>query len=273
MYKRITTTHVIQKKILDICNFFIYIYMCDVFGDYIFYMMTTPKERDTMEQYTGSLKMIVGPMFSGKSTELLHNINSYISIGKNVLVINHAFNVRSASGENEGITTHDSIPRSETVYVSPHTDCITLLKLSDLLEDKVYTSLVDNASVICIEELQFFQDAQDVVLELVNKKNKKVIVAGLIADYTGHLFGDVGNLIPFADEVHHIKALCNVCNDGTPGIFTQRISPHGDQIAIGAKDMYRTVCRKHYYQKQIAHEMEHDVYQVGYSYADVEQYL
>ena len=217
--------------------------------------------------------MIVGPMFSGKSTELLHHIHSYISIGKQVLVINHAFNNRSSSGKDEGITTHDSLQYVETCYVSPHTDCVTLLNLSDILNAASYAHLVQNASVICIEELQFFEDAKDVVLELVNKKNKKVITAGLIADYKGDLFGDVGKLIPFADEVHHIKALCSVCNDGTPGIFTQRTTPHGDKIAVGAKDMYRAVCRKHYYTEEVEHDSDNQGYQVGYSYSTIEQFI
>lgn len=221
-----------------------------------------------MNRGEGSLKMIIGPMFSGKSTELLHQINSYISIGHNVLVVNHALNNRSSSGKEEGITTHDSLEHSETNYVSPYTNCITLLRLNDLLQDKTYASLIETTQVICIEELQFFEDAKDVVLELVNNMNKTVIVAGLIADYKGELFGDVGKLIPFADDVHHIKALCSVCNDGTRGLFTQRITPHGNQIAVGAKDMYRAVCRKHFYEEQITHDCDDDGYQVGYSYSD-----
>jgi thymidine kinase len=145
---------------------------------------------------------------------------------------------------------------------------LTLLKLSDILEDPTYASLLDAVSVVCIEELQFFEDAYDIVLDLVNKKNKRVVVAGLVADYTGKLFGDVGRLIPFADDVHHIKALCSVCNDGTPALFTQRISTHSEKIAIGAKDMYRAVCRKHYYVENTINDLD-DGYQVGYSYADI----
>jgi thymidine kinase len=206
-----------------------------------------PTTADTPCRYEGSLSLIVGSMFSGKSTELLHRINSFLSIGKQILVINHTFNVRSDEEGKQGITTHDCLQHHSIGYTSSHTDCITLTTLADLFTTPAYASLVEHASVICIEELQFFTDTKESVLQLINEHSKKVIAAGLIADYEGNLFGDVGALIPYADDVHHSKALCSVCNDGTPGIFTQRISPHCDQIAVGEKDMYRAVCRKHYY--------------------------
>ena len=208
----------------------------------------------------GTLKLIVGPMFSGKSTELLHNINSYRSIGNTVLVINHAFNKRYDSS---GVSTHDN--RCDE-------DCLTTLSLMALLNDVPSCKCVDDADVICIEELQFFDDALEAVLEMVNRKHKKVICAGLIGDYRCQPFGDIHKLIPHADEIQHVKALCAVCNDGTIGLFTQRVSPHTDQVAVGTKTMYRPVCRKHYLTCENdscsnATQAEEDDYQVGYSYA------
>ena len=121
--------------------------------------------------------------------------------------------------------------------------------------------------MICIEELQFFEDALQTVLLLVNTMHKKVIGAGLIADYECAPFGDVVKLIPHADDIQHVKALCAVCNDGTTGLFTQRVSAHTDQVAVGAKDMYRAVCRKHFQACDECVPDSVDDYQVGYSYA------
>ena len=216
----------------------------------------------TTKPNVGSLKLIIGPMFSGKSTELLHTINSYRSIDSSVLVINHAFNKRYDSA---GISTHDN--RNDD-------DCLTTLSLMALLHDGPSCKCIDEADVICIEELQFFEDAHEAVLQLVNHKHKKVICAGLIGDYLCQPFGDIYKLIPHADEIQHVKALCSICNDGTLGIFTQRISPHTDQVAVGAKTMYRAVCRKHYLDcnenTSCNHSNATDDYQVGYSYANYE---
>ena len=214
-------------------------------------MSSSPK------QECGSLKLIIGPMFSGKSTELLHHINSFRSIGNTVLVINHAFNKRYDS---EGVSTHDNMKEE---------DCVVVLNLMDVLTDNLYTKQLADADVVCIEELQFFEDALEAVVVMVNQHHKKVIGAGLIADYTCKPFGDVGKLIPHADDIQHVKALCALCNDGTKGLFTQRISPHTDQVAVGEKSMYRAVCRKHYNQcSSCTVSTQEDDYQVGYSYAD-----
>ena len=212
-------------------------------------MQTTPTN--------GYLKLIIGPMFSGKSTELLHTINSYRSIGKDVLVINHAFNNRYNS---TNVSTHD-----KAVLDS---NCITVLQLGDIEKETQTRSCLEQADIICIEELQFFEDAKEIVTKWVNEYHKCVVCAGLIADYKCQPFGDVGKLIPYADEIQHTKALCCVCNDGTIGLFTQRVSPHQDQVAVGATDMYRVVCRKHYLDCNNCKEVDsNDDYQVGYSYA------
>lgn len=203
----------------------------------------------------GSLKLIIGPMFSGKSTELLHHINSYRSIGNKVLVINHAFNQRYGS---TGVSTHDNLKEE---------DCVVVLNLMDIVQDRTYAQKLEGADVICVEELQFFTDALEAILILVNQQHKKVICAGLIADYKAQPFGDVCKLIPHADDIQHVKALCVKCNNGTVGLFTQRVSPHKDQVAVGAKSMYQTVCRKHFTQC-VSCESSEDGYQIGYSYAD-----
>jgi len=218
---------------------------------------TPPMSLTSPPPGVGSLKLIIGPMFSGKSTELLHHINSYRSIGTNVLVINHAFNKRYDSA---GVSTHDNLKEE---------DCVVVLNLMDIVNDHTYAKKLEQADVVCIEELQFFEDALDAILILVNKRHKKVIAAGLIADYTCQPFGDVCKLIPHSDDIQHVKALCAKCNDGTVALFTQRVSPHKDQVAVGAKSMYQAVCRKHF-TECVSCETQEEDYQVGYSYAEYE---
>ena len=213
----------------------------------------------------GQLHLIIGPMFSGKSTKLLHAATSYRAIGKKVLIINHTINVRYSSS---GITTHDCqlkcthtnaaterstdtscLPDVSTPSLSTPTDRLRVLTLSDLSElrsNGAFLDVVRKADVICIEELQFFSATVEMVTWLVDIMDKHVVCAGLIGDYARAPFGDILQLIPLADELVHLKALCTMCNDGTPGVFTQRLSTEKRQVHVGESNAYQAVCRRHF---------------------------
>ena len=185
----------------------------------------------------GELHLIVGPMFSGKSTELLRQIHRYRSIGCNVIVVNHALNSRYDS---RGITTHDS-------GTAPEERCVVATRLGELLvPDSEAFKQYERAQIIFVEELQFFPDAHDVVRQIVEGTDKSVVAAGLTADYRREPFGDVLRLLPHADRVTHLRGLCCQCRDGTPGAFTRRISGERQTTLVGAAEAYEVVCRRHY---------------------------
>jgi thymidine kinase len=211
----------------------------------------------------GSLTLYTGPMFSGKSSRLVQIINTRRAIGQNVLVINHALDTRF--NDKDTIMTHDEVEpkKSEsdvrTTLNHDARNSIKLLHLEDLFKDPLTIPAVNRADVICIDELQFFDDALRYVPLLCNTLHKQVYAAGLIADYQQKAFGDVLNLIPHADTIIHCTALCTECNDGTVAPFTQRLTSHGHQILVGAKNAYRSVCRKHYNRDQeIGYPYEND---------------
>ena len=210
---------------------------------------------------TGSLTLYIGPMFSGKSSRLVQIINTRRAIGLNVLVVNHALDTRF--NNKDTIVTHDEIEPKDTptdsIFNHDMTSSIKLLHLKDLFYDPLTIPAVERADVICIDELQFFDDALRFIPILCNTLHKQVYAAGLIADYQQQAFGDVLNLIPHADAILHCTALCSVCNNGTPGPFTQRLTSHQHQILIGAKNTYRSVCRQHYNKDQeIGYPYEND---------------
>ena len=60
------------------------------------------------------------------------------------------------------------------------------------------------------------------------------------------MFGEILKLVPLANSVTKLTALCKQCGDGTPGLFTKRIVNKCEQILIGGEDMYQAVCRKHF---------------------------
>jgi thymidine kinase len=178
---------------------------------------------------TGYLELIIGPMYAGKSTELIRIINRYKCLKKNIIIVNHILNNRYGS---LGLTTHNK----ECVD-----NCIIVDKLKDISNE-----IVDNTHVIIIEELQFFQDAYDTVINWCDIKNKTVIAAGLDGDFLRNPFGDVLRLIPHAEKITKLSALCKKCGNGTLAHFTKRITNEYQTTLVGSDDIYEAVCRKHF---------------------------
>lgn len=182
-----------------------------------------------------SLQVIIGCMFSGKSTELIRRIRRFQSIGKRVRVINHHIDDRYGDS---GIETH----------YGDNIKAVKLSKLKNFIER--YKSMEYSVDVVCIDEAQFFTDLFECVLILVEEYNLQVVIAGLSGDFKRETFGDIYRLIPIADDIQLCKAYCKECSDGTLAVFTKRISGDGDQVDIGAADKYKAVCRKCYSSKR-----------------------
>jgi thymidine kinase len=177
------------------------------------------------------LKLIIGPMFSGKSTELIKLIRKFKCINKRIFVVKPQIDVRY---DKMNICTHNL--EKETCHIT--NDLNTIKKHSDY----------SKAEVIIIEEGQFFDNLYEfVTTELENKKS--FIIAGLDGDYKRQPFGDMLNLIPLSDEITKLSALCKECCDGTQGIFTKKIivDDYSDNvIEVGGEETYIPVCRKHF---------------------------
>lgn len=184
----------------------------------------------------GSLELIIGPMYAGKSTELIRLINRFKCLGKNVLVINHSFNNRYGSSS---LTTHNRDSFDE---------CIILERLCDILKEENVEDFekFNKADVIVIEELQFFTDAYGSIVEWIDHLGKCVVAAGLDGDAKKQPFGDVLRLIPHAEKVRKLNALCKRCGDGTKAHFSKRTTLEDETILVGSDDVYEAVCRKHY---------------------------
>jgi thymidine kinase len=180
----------------------------------------------------GYLELIIGPMYAGKSTELLRIINRYKCLGKNITVVNHILNNRYGSSN---LTTHNK---------EKYDNCVNLTRLCLLKDEKIYN--FNQIDVIIVEELQFFPDAFDVIVDWCDNHNKIVIVAGLDGDFMRNPFGDVLKLIPHADKVTKLNALCKKCGDGTLAHFTKRKIKNDELTLIGSDAVYEAVCRKHF---------------------------
>jgi thymidine kinase len=103
-----------------------------------------------------------------------------------------------------------------------------------------------------VEEGQFFEDLVQFVLTAVETHGKNVVVVGLDGDAHRKPFGKILDLIPLADEVQRIYALCKLCGDGTPARFTSAVSVAVSDATsdgkpnVGSAESYRPLCRKHF---------------------------
>ena len=102
------------------------------------------------------------------------------------------------------------------------------------------------ANVIAVDEAQFFTGLRPFV-ERALSHGKHVILAGLDGDYRQQVFGEILSLIPLADNVIKLSALCMVCKDGTEGPFSKRLTSDTCQECVGGASEYAAVCRKHLY--------------------------
>jgi thymidine kinase len=197
----------------------------------------SPKTKTESE--TGYLEIIIGPMFSGKTSKLLEVYKQCKFCNIPVVVINYAEDTRY---HDTMLSTHDKvmIPCIQTTFLNsicfkPSEDNLDYEKLFEQYQS------IKEADVILINEAQFFQDLTQVVLIMLNNK-KKVYVSGLDGDFKREKFGTILDLIPHCDKVTKLTSLCGLCKNGTPGVFSLRLTNENEQKLIGSVN-YIPVCR------------------------------
>jgi len=174
----------------------------------------------------GYLELILGPMFSGKSSRLIQIIRKHRTLNQKILIIKPIIDNRYSN--TSYIVTHDKVTEP----------CISCSNLDSV------TNIIDNYDIILIEEGQFFPDIYEYGIEWC--ETKSVYIAGLNGDANKELFGNLYKLISHADEIIFLKALCKTCNDGTPAIFSKKMITNNNLIEVGGAELYSAVCRKHF---------------------------
>ena len=186
---------------------------------------------------TGYLEIILGSMYSGKTSRLVEIYKQCTFCNISVCVINHSIDNRY---DTELLSTHDQIK----------IPCIKTNKLLDVwpdyidMEPNVVLDKFTSASVILINEGQFFPDLEEFVKKIL-LNGKKVYVCGLDGDFERKKFGQILDLIPLCDKVTKLTSLCSMCKNGTLGIFSKRIGCEQIQTVVGF-DNYIPVCRSCY---------------------------
>jgi thymidine kinase len=198
---------------------------------------------------TGYLELIIGPMFSGKTSRIVELYKQCLFCNIPVVVFNHSIDNRY---DDELLSTHDKV-KIPCIKIDNLTEIINgpnLTQYSITQNIDEYNNNIKSyieSDVILINEGQFFGDLYECVVSMLNS-GKKIYICGLDGDFERKKFGPILDLIPLCDKVNKLTSLCSICKNGTPGIFSMRITNEKEQTVVGAEN-YIPVCRNCYDKK------------------------
>ena len=182
--------------------------------------------------HKGSVEVICGSMFSGKTDELIRRLRRAVIAKQKVQVFKPAIDMRYAV---EKVTSH----------AGSQFDAIPVGKAADI-PGKIDAGV----TVVAIDEAQFFDPEITTIVETLAGRNIRVIVGGLDTDFRGEPFGPMPELMARAEKVDKLQAICMVC--GEPASRTQRLvngkpANYFDPVVIvGAAELYEARCREHH---------------------------
>ena len=175
------------------------------------------------EKSCGKIELILGPMFSGKSTRLIETIRKCVYKNKKTIMIKFIGDQRYS--KKSEVVTHDLIKY----------DSIDCRNLTDSFET------LKNYDIIGIDEGQFFPDLVEISEKLALLK-KTVIIAALNGDFRMEPFPVIAAIIPKADKIKLLKAYCFNCHRDAK--FSLRIVQSNETVLIGAGEAYKPACRE-----------------------------
>jgi thymidine kinase len=179
-----------------------------------------------MHHFHGSIEVICGPMFSGKTEELIRRVKRAQIAKQRVQIFKPAIDIRY---DIEDVVSHNS----QSIKSEPVETAVEIL-----------ARLKDSTRVVAIDEVQFFDDAIIMVITKLAARGYRIICAGLDLDSRAMPFGQMPALLAIADEVVKIHAICTVC--GAPATRSQRLVASKELVMIGESDAYEARCRGHF---------------------------
>lgn len=177
-----------------------------------------------------SLEIVLGPMFSGKSSHALSYIRRLRAVGRNVLAVKPVIDTRFSE---DHIVTHnqDKVP------------CVVWDSNVPLTSNRFMLQ----ADCIVVEEAQFFKGLY-LFCEQMLKSGKHLLLVGLDGDAHQGPFREILDCIPLAYRVKKLSALCKLCEGGSEAYYTrykQNSTQNGSQVDVGGAEKYEAVCLRH----------------------------
>lgn len=186
---------------------------------------------DETQKGVGSVHLILGPMFAGKTTRLLERVKQLEeSVDANVLLLKSDKDTRYAKDK---VVTHDGRGR----------ECFPVKSLElEVVVKTVGDRKWNECDVVAVDEAQFLTNLYEFCRVAADEHDKIVLVAGLNGDFKRETFGEVQETLPLCDSVTKLTARCEC---GRPALFSKRIVNVGDgQELVGGADKYLPACRR-----------------------------
>ncbi|MCQ2136634.1 MAG: thymidine kinase [Bacteroidales bacterium] len=183
----------------------------------------------------GSIEVICGSMFSGKTEELIRRMKRAVFANQKVAIYKPSIDVRYSETQ---VVSHDQ----HKIQSTPIKDAAQMLQ-----------AIEDGIEVVGVDEAQFFGANIVEVVQTLANKGIRVIIAGLDTDFLGKPFGPMPSLMAVAEDVQKVHAICVKC--GSPAQHSHRLSKSGKLVVLGEKDIYEPLCR-HCYNAAVAAEKE-----------------
>ena len=178
----------------------------------------------TLRPGTGWIEVVAGPMFSGKSEELIRILRRAAIARLRIQVFKPKLDDRFSETE---VVSHSRMRVPSEVVCS---------------SDEILDKLDPRTEIIGIDEAQFFDDQLPTVCNHLANLGKRVVVAGLDMDFRGRPFGPLPELLAIAERVHKITAICTRC--GSEASYSQRMTLSSKQVEVGATGLYEARCRR-----------------------------
>ena len=173
----------------------------------------------------GSIEVICGSMFSGKTEELIRRMKRAQFAKQKVEIYKPCIDVRYSEDK---VVSHDS-------HSIPSIPIDTPAKMLEISSD---------VEVVGIDEAQFFDNTLVDVVQTLANKGIRVIIAGLDTDFLGKPFGPMPALMAVAEDIQKVHAICVKC--GSPANHSHRLSASDELVVLGETDIYEPLCRHCY---------------------------
>lgn len=177
---------------------------------------------------TGCIEVVCGPMFSGKTEELIRRVRRAQIARQKVQIFKPAIDDRYHETK---VVSHSS----QSIEATPVSGSIEILK-----------RLLDSTRIVAIDEVQFFDENIIQVVRKLARRGVRVICAGLDQDYKGQPFGPIPHLLAIADDVRKITAICTICGHPASKTFRKVEVNSDEQVLVGETESYEARCRTHY---------------------------
>jgi thymidine kinase len=179
----------------------------------------------------GRVEVVCGPMFAGKTEELLRRVRRAVIAGRHVVVVSHALDTRHGA---DRLASHVGLDHPALAATEP---------------GEIERLVPDGTDVVAIDEAQFFGPELVEVVQRLADRGLVVIVAGLDVTFAGRPFEPLPSLMALAERVDKLTAICSVC--GEEAVFHVKVAPTpagpDDLVAanVGGIETYQARCRRH----------------------------